>query len=107
MKKIIASMAIAAAISASSALAATDYVIQVTEKDGTVRAIPVSTLDKITFETSSTTIEVNDPYKAMDERFGGEKIHATQYKVPSKVAEKMVKDYNEKSAQYNSNNHRI
>ncbi len=105
MKKIIASMAIAAAISANNALAATDYVIQITEKDGTVREIPVSTLDKITFESDASTIEVNDPYKAMDERFGGEKIHATQIKVPSKVAEKMVKEYNEKSSKYNS--HRI
>jgi len=96
-------MAIAAAISVSSALAATDYVIQVTEKDGTVRAIPVSTLDKITFETSSTTIEVNDPVKAIEDKLGDEKIHATQIKVPSKVAEKMVKEYHKKSKEHKHN----
>ncbi|MCF0220847.1 MAG: hypothetical protein HUK19_00990 [Fibrobacter sp.] len=101
MKKFIVPMAIAAAISTSNLFAAKDYIIQITEKDGTVRQIPVSSLEKVTFETaSSTTIELNDPKKAFDERFGTEKIRATQYKVPSKVAEKMVKEYHAKSLKH-------
>lgn len=74
MNKIIAFIATAAAISVSNLFAATDYVIQITEKDGTVREIPVSNL---------------------------EKIHATQYRIPAKTAEKMVKEYHAKG-----NNHK-
>lgn len=101
--KTINSFIIAAAISASNLFAANDYIIQITEKDGTVREIPVSTLEKVTFETASTTIEVNDPFKAIEDKLGDEKIHATQIKVPSKVAEKMVKEYNEKSKEHKHN----
>lgn len=101
MNKIIAFIATAAAFSVSNLFAATDYVIQITEKDGTVHEIPVSNLEKISFETSSTTIDVNDPTKAFEERFGTEKIHATQYRIPAKTAEKMVKEYHAKG-----NNHK-
>lgn len=103
MKKIINAIAIAAALSATNLFAANDYVIQITEKDGTVREIPVSTLEKVTFETASTTIEVNDPIKAIEDKLGDEKIHATQIKVPSKVAEKMVKEYHKKSKEHKHN----
>ncbi len=103
MNKFVTSIAIAAAISASNLFAANDYIIQITEKDGTVREIPVSTLEKVTFETASTTIEVNDPIKAIEDKLGDEKIHATQIKVPSKVAEKMVKEYHKKSKEHKHN----
>lgn len=103
MNKFVTSIATAAAISASNLFAANDYIIQITEKDGTVREIPVSTLEKVTFETASTTIEVNDPIKAIEDKLGDEKIHATQIKVPSKVAEKMVKEYHKKSKEHKHN----
>lgn len=100
MKSLIKTIAITAALTASNIFAATDYIIQITENDGTVRVIPVSNLDKITFETASTTIEIKDPIKAMDNQFAFDKIHATQIKVPTKVAEKMLKNYNKKRNEY-------
>lgn len=96
MKNFFKIIVITAALTASNIFAATDYIIQITEKDGTVREIPVSALDKITFETASSTIEIDEPFQAMENRFKDEKIHATQTKVPAKVAEKMLKEYNKK-----------
>ena len=100
MKSFLKTIAITAALTASNIFAATDYIIQITEKDGTVREIPVSNLDKITFETASTTIEIDEPMKAMDNRFKDEKIRATQTTLPTKVAEKMLKEYNNKLDEY-------
>lgn len=88
------------AVSASSLFATTDYVIQITEKDGTVRDIPVSSLEKVTFEPATPTLELDDAQKIMEKKLQGETIKATQYKLSAEDAEKLLQQYNAKSVNH-------
>lgn len=100
MKKTIIPIAIAATLCATNLFAANDYIIQITEKDGTVREIPVSTLDKVSFETVKPAINFDLTEKAVDAKLEGERIKATQYRLSTKDAEKMMMQYHAKNVEH-------
>jgi len=97
MKKIITTIAMAVAINACNLFAASDYVIRITENDGRVRDIPVSSLDKVTFEAQPQELTTN---QKIVEKLKDEKIYATQYKMNARKAEKMVQRYHAKGKNF-------
>lgn len=98
MKKTI--IAIAATLCAINLFAANDYIIQITEKDGTTREIPISALGKVSFETVKPAINFDHTEKAVDAKLEGERIKATQYRLSTRDAEKMILQYHEKNVKH-------
>lgn len=93
MNKFITTITVAVALTAGNLFAASDYIIQIKEKDGTVREIPATALDKVTFEVAKKTVDISDSNKSLEDTIGSEKISATKISVSSKEAEKIIQEH--------------
>lgn len=98
MTKFINTFMVAVALTAGNLFAANDYIIQITEKDGTVHEIPASALEKVTFEVATKTIDISSSSSSLsvEDTAAGEKIKATRYSLSAEDAEKMMQSLNTK-----------
>lgn len=103
MTKFISTITVAVALAAGNLFAASDYIIQITEKDGTVREIPATALEKVTFEVATKTIDISSSNSSLsiEDTAAGEKISATRYSLSAEDANKLVQNFNTKKTNKN------
>lgn len=96
MTKFISTTTVAVALTAGNLFAASDYIIQITEKDGTVHEIPASALEKVTFEVATKTIDISSSNSnlSIEDTAAGEQIKATRYSLSAEDAERMLQSNN-------------